>query len=131
MTRRFVIVLALSIGLAIFAQVPRARSQMSLGTVAAPTLLVGGCPSRSFAQNNQSVGMVCYSSTIQGCPNADDLTFVYGVAPPVATKPPLGTVVYFSGGGGNVAEDGPDQDALLVGYINDGYQLVEIAWGYL
>jgi hypothetical protein len=73
--------------------------------------------------------MVCYTSTIVGCPGNDDLSFVFGVAPPAAGKPPLGTIVFFSGDGGDVAENGTDQNNLLTVYINDGFQLVEIAWG--
>jgi hypothetical protein len=72
--------------------------------------------------------MVCYTSTIVGCPGNDDLSFVFGVAPPAAGKPPLGTIVFFSGDGGDVAENGTDQNNLLTGYINDGFQLVEIAF---
>lgn len=62
-----------------------------------------------------------------GCPGNQDLQFVYGVAAPSGT--PKATIVFLAGDGGVVAADGPEEQVLLARYVNDGYQVVQIAWG--
>jgi hypothetical protein len=132
MTKRFAISLVAGLALAIFAQTPQATSQMSLGTVTLTSPLQS-CPTsvtppdRGFDPN---VNMVCTAATLSSCPNNDDLTFVYGVAPPATGTTPKGTIVLFSGDGGHEASDGANQLAMVESYVANGFQVVQIAWGW-
>ena len=71
--------------------------------------------------------MTCYPATLSGCPGAEDLQFVYGVATPSGT--PAGTIVILSGMGGTTASDSPSDVTYVQYYLSKGYQVVQIAWG--
>jgi hypothetical protein len=72
----------------------------------------------------------CYSATLANCPNnVADMNFVYAYAPAQGT--PLGTIVMFSGDGGEYAATGPNFPKYASYYEGQGYQVVEVAWGGL
>ena len=97
MTKRFAISWVAGLVLAIVAQNPQAAAQMTLGTVTVQGSQ--SCGSRGFDS-----GMTCHAATLKGCPGNDDLQFVYGVETPSGTL--KGTIVFFSGDGGDRAADG-------------------------
>jgi hypothetical protein len=122
MTNRLAMFLVAGIALAIFAQISQANSQTSLGMVTNQTAET--CPTnRDFLPN---VGETCYTAWLSACPGDADLQFTFGVAGP---PKPEGTVVFFAGDGGETAADGPAEQAVLTQYLNDGWQVVQIAWG--
>ncbi len=131
MTKTLAIFLVAGLALAIFALTPQAASQMSLGTVTS-ILPLQSCPTsvnppdRGFDPN---VNMICSAATLSACPNNDDLRFVYGVAAPTGSLT-RGTIVFFAGDGGHEASDGPDQLSLIEQYVANGFQVVQIAWGW-
>ena len=114
--------------LAIFAYTQQAASQTSLGTVSVQGSQ--SCGNRNFDPPvlGGTPGMTCYAATIYGCGGADNLQFVYGIEV-LPNITPSGTIVFFSGGGGDQAADGPDQWSLIESYVSDGYQVVQVAWG--
>jgi hypothetical protein len=72
----------------------------------------------------------CYSATLAGCPSGvSDIGFVYGYAPPIASVQIAGTIVMFSGDGGENAAVGPFFPKYVQAYRTAGYQVVEAAWG--
>lgn len=70
----------------------------------------------------------CYTATMN-CPNTDPLPFVYAYAPNSQNTTLLGTIVMFSGGGGEMAGNAGFQGYYVPYYESQGYQVVEIAWG--
>jgi hypothetical protein len=85
----------------------RASAQVQLGTVDTPTILAGGCPTNRYFYSDPK--MVCYTTTVRSCPNADPLDLVYGVDQPAAAPTYNGTIVMFAGDGGTYA--GPENGA--------------------
>jgi len=74
--------------------------------------------------------MVCYTTTVRSCPNADPLDLVYGVDQPAAAPTYNGTIVMFAGDGGTYA--GPENgafDTYAAAYLAAGYQIIQVAWG--
>jgi hypothetical protein len=71
--------------------------------------------------------MTCNAATLSGCSGTDNLQFVYGVENPSGTL--NGTIVFFSGDGGDHAADGLDELTLIESYVAAGYQVVQVAWG--
>jgi len=64
-----------------------------------------------------------------GCPNnVSDLGFVYGYQAPPA-PPYNGTIVMFSGDGGEDAAIRSNFHTYVTYYLQNGYQIVEVAWG--
>jgi hypothetical protein len=133
MNARLAVLLMASFALAIFAQIPQARSQ-TLGTLGTVTNIgqAQTCPpNRDFDQPNSTLGtpgMTCYPATLSGCPGNADLQFVYGVEV-LSGVTPNGTIVFLAGDGGVNATDGPDENPVLEQYVHFGYQVVQIAWG--
>lgn len=79
------------------------------------------CPSNL----NFDPGMTCYHATVSTCPNALDLGLTFGYRAPAGT--PKGTIVFFTGSGGESAGD--DQfNAYSDDYVNADYAVVETAW---
>lgn len=126
-TRALIVVLA-GLMLAILAQNPQAAAQMSLGTVSVQGSQ--SCGGWGFDPPNLTIGtpgMTCYAATLNGCSGTDSLQFVYGVETPSGTL--NGTIVFFSGDGGDHAADGQDKLTLIESYVAAGYQVVQVAWG--
>ena len=77
----------------------------------------------------------CFTATLN-CPNvsgigllADPLQFVYAYAPNAKGTTLLGTIVMFSGDGGEMAGNAGFQTYYVPQYELAGYQVVEVAWG--
>ncbi len=98
-------------------------SYMSLGSVTTPTQLQN-CPSNTgFASS-----ATCYSAKVTGCPNDDDMPFVYGVSNAGGTK---GTIVLLAGLGGGHATEAPGSEVSYTNqYTGKGYQVIQLAWGH-
>lgn len=96
---------------------------LSMGSVSIPVTGTT-CPSAQFLS-----GMNCYKTTLQGCPNVDNLDFVYGTLIPTGTTV-NGIVVFFDGGDGtNAAYEGSERQMLQYYYSPpQNYGVVEIAW---
>jgi hypothetical protein len=106
----------------------RASAQAGLGTVDTPAILEGGCPTNRYFYSDPK--MVCYTTTVRSCPNADPLDLVYGVDQPAAAPTYNGTIVMFAGDGGTYA--GPENgafDTYAAAYLAAGYQIIQVAWG--
>jgi hypothetical protein len=68
-------------------------------------------------------GMTCYTGKVYNCANAVDLGFTYGTLNPAL--PPVGTVVFLEGGGGN----DPFVDPHYANkYLQQNLQVVYLAW---
>jgi hypothetical protein len=89
----------------------------TLGTVTNVSAPLASCGGRNF-----NTSMTCRTATLSGCPGADDLDFIYGVANSGGVK---GTIVLFGPMGGNNAGEGQ----YVAPYISANYQVVQVAWG--
>jgi hypothetical protein len=115
---------------------PSAAAQVGLGavtnvtqTACAPLYTQSNVYPNSFRNFDTSMTN-CYTATLSGCPNGVvDLNFVFGYAPPTAGTTPAGTIVMLSGDGGENAAIGPFFPKYVQAYENNGYQVVEVAWG--
>lgn len=70
----------------------------------------------------------CFTATLSNCPSVSDLDFVYGYAPPSGGGQ-NGTIVMLSGDGGTNAAIGTNFSYYVPFYEQNGYQVVEVAWG--
>ncbi len=95
---------------------------LSLGTVTGNTFMVA-CGGGQWLS-----GMTCYSATITGCANVDNINFIYGYLPP-SGAPPQGVITYFDGGDGTSAVTAEPLKDMLSYYAGQNYGVVEIAWG--
>jgi hypothetical protein len=94
---------------------------LQLGSVTGNTLMAA-CGGGQWLS-----GMTCYSATISGCPNVDNINFIYGYLPP--TGVPQGVITYFDGGDGTSAVMEAPELQMLSYYASQHYGVVEIAWG--
>ena len=91
----------------------------STGTLSGVAPL-SACPSNvGFAG-----GMSCYSANID-CPNTDTIPLTFGYNTPAGLS--KGLIVLFGGTSG--MNNGPD-GTLVLNYLNNGYTVVQIIWGY-
>lgn len=113
------LIASLFLALTVIVYPPKSSAQ-TLGTVV--DVAPESCGERNFAS-----GMVCHGATLTGCPNTDDLQFVYGVKNPAGQS--KGTIVMLSGGSGGLAAESISEIAYVNSYVAAGYQVVQIAWG--
>ena len=80
------------------------------------------CPtSRGFPANT-----TCTIATVNGCPNAQDLQFLYHVYPAIGQQ--QGTIVLLSGfGGTSVIEPLEANDSYVSSYTQAGFQVFQFA----
>ncbi|MGA2697016.1 MAG: hypothetical protein ABSE92_13215 [Terriglobales bacterium] len=96
------------------AQAQQPYTPLSPGSVTPP--VSAPCPSGS------ANGALCYSATVQNCPNDVNLGFVFAQ---VLVSNSKGTVVFFNGGAGDTTAGGTD---FANDYVSDGYQVVQVVW---
>jgi hypothetical protein len=113
---------------------------LSLGTVATPVPLTP-CPGNgwySYVNNGQNVPMNCFTSTVQNCPDAQDLSLTFGYLSPAGIIPGnvKGVIVFLNGGNGTQPE-GPATGSSnanefdMIDYdFRQGYEVVQLAWQY-
>src|SRR5262249_38021282 len=94
-------------------------------TPATPTgVVVGsqiGCPGGFFSNGATAV---CHQANIAGCPGASNLNFVYSYDNPGSPK---GTIVFFTGGGGNTD---PGDQQFAADYFAAGFEVVQVQWAF-
>jgi len=105
-----------------------ASAQTMLGSVAASSVSqLPNCSSLQQYRNLSSNLTTCWEARVSLCPNVDDISFYYGIAPPAVGTSTLGTIVMLSGDGGGKV---PGTFATYVNsYTAAGYQVVEVVWG--
>ncbi|MGC1372231.1 MAG: hypothetical protein WA824_08840 [Candidatus Sulfotelmatobacter sp.] len=114
------------IGLAVCLQpLPAAAQQLTLGTVATPTLL-STCPSSANFASGTTPAITCYSTNISGCSGVDTQDLVYGVATPTGAL--FGTIVMLAQGGGTMFMGDYATD-YVQNYLNAHYQVIQVVWG--
>jgi len=124
--KKLVVVLQCSI-LAMFVSVvcpPRAQSQLPTGSVSGVT--PQSCPTGlGFYTTDPTYPMACTSINIS-CPNTVQIGMTYGVLNPGGAN---GTVVFFTGGGGEEAAEFPGEEQSYAQiYVGQGYQVVQTSW---
>src|SRR5271165_393290 len=78
-----------------------ASAQTMLGSVAASSVSqLTNCSSLQQYRNLSSNLTTCWEARVSLCPNVDDISFYYGIAPPAVGTSTLGTIVMLSGDGG-------------------------------
>jgi hypothetical protein len=111
--------------LAAFAILPAAQAQLPTVTPTNITPLPS-CPGGlGFYTTDPNHPMSCTSLQIT-CSNTVPITLTYGIVNPGGTK---GTIVFFTGGGGEAAAAFPGEEQLYTQiYIGAGYQVVQTSW---
>jgi hypothetical protein len=122
--RTFCISLVALVALCFLVPAPAAHASsggsLQLGTITGNTLMVA-CGGGDWLP-----GMVCHSATVAGCPNVDNINFIYGYVAP--TGVPKGVITYFDGGDGTSAVKEEPELEMLTYYASQGYGVVEIGW---
>ncbi|MGA7906118.1 MAG: hypothetical protein WCA16_01835 [Candidatus Sulfotelmatobacter sp.] len=91
--------------------------------ITTPTVVTGSvipCPSGFYS--NSTTPAVCHSANLAGCPDISNLDFTYSYDNPGSPK---GTIVFFTGGGGNT---GPGDLDFSDFYFGQGYEIVQVQW---
>jgi hypothetical protein len=107
---------------------PSVTNIQSIGCVDLEVYTPGGVGA-SYPRNFDSTMQSCFTATLANCPGLSDLGFVFGYAPPASGTKPQGTIVMLSGDGGTNAAIGPNFSHFVPFYEQNGYQVVELAWG--
>jgi hypothetical protein len=85
------------------------------------------CPANQGFYSDSNHQPTCYSGTFT-CSNTAPIGATWSVLNPGASD---GTIVFFTGGGGEEAASFPGEEQLYIPqYINNNYQVVQISWGY-
>lgn len=100
----------------------RAEAQMPTAPLTNVTTLQS-CPSGvGFYTSDPYHPTACFSATVT-CPNTAAINITWSVTNPGATQ---GTIVFFSGGGGEAAATFPgEEQAFIPGYVSANYQVVQ------
>jgi hypothetical protein len=113
----FVFAVVAAMGLSTF-PAHAAHAPLKLGTINPKAIVqLPSCPAGYIA------GMTCFRGTVEKCPNAADLGFIYGYENPVGRL--AGTVVFHDGGGGTAPYADP---TYAEKYLHFGYQVIFLAW---
>lgn len=117
--------LALAISLCAFSAGAQ-TAPLPLGQVGSLSQL-NHCPSGFYTGTPQNQ-TVCYQTTVY-CPSADPIGLTFSYLNPAAPNAPLGTIVLFTGGGGEItSNDGSGTEAK--DYFLDNYAVVQTSWGW-
>jgi hypothetical protein len=102
----------------------RAHAQLPTSDPTGVTTL-SSCPSNLGFYSDPNNHPTCYNGTIS-CSNTAPITPTWSVTNPGAAN---GTVVFFTGGGGESAASFPGEEQLYVPlYTSANYQVVQVSW---